>query len=322
MRIKLSRFLQLKCNVFMYKWLGWEVCFYYILLLGKIYFLLNRNEKGKIANSISYVFENKDPSEIRDISKKVFRGILSHYYEKIFNAYEEIGPLRSFFQSHIEAGYLYKLDHALKAGKGVLFVTGHYGAIEYIPILLAVKGYPISVVAKFATRQLEETLHEKTRNIGLRIINAGRGSVLSSIMRELRQNRIVFIECDEIEEWRPSKRNRMWFLGKLIEIDKSIDIIQRRAGAEIIFGLLHRFNLNRYYLILEDYQGMLSRFGMQEASVGEIALKYLEEYIYYYPEEWYQWKNYYALDGEPSVERRVMGKGTSSLFEPAFVNAA
>lgn len=323
MKLKLSGFLQYRFNVFLYKWLGWEICIYYILFLGKLYFLLNRKEKGKITHSISYVFGGrKDRADLKEISKKVFNGILCHYYEKIFNAYEDNDGLKDFFKRNIEARHLHKLDNALKNGRGVLFVTGHYGAIEYIPIFLAMKNYPISVVAKFATKQLEETLYAKTKDIGLRIINANKDHVLKRIMRELKDNRIVFIECDEIEEWRPSKRDRMWFLGKWIEIDKSIDTIKRRAGAEIIFGILHRFNLNRYCLIMENYQDMLSKIGTQKERVGEVALKYLEEYIYSYPEEWYQWKNYYYIGGHNSPDRSEKGERTHSSFKPAFGNVS
>ncbi len=41
-----------------------------------------------------------------------------------------------FFEKSIETSHLEELDKALGQGEGVLFVTGHYGGIEYIPIFL------------------------------------------------------------------------------------------------------------------------------------------------------------------------------------------
>ena len=191
-RMKLSRFLQWRFNIFLYKNLGWEVCFHYIHFLGKLFFLMKREERDKIINSIQYVFEGrKGNDEIKKIRRKVFKGILSHYYEKVFNAYVDINELKGFFKKSIDARHLYKLDKALRHGKGVLFVTGHYGAIEYIPIFLALNQYPISVVAKFATKQLEDTLYSKTKDIGLKIINANQGNIITRIFSELRENRIV-----------------------------------------------------------------------------------------------------------------------------------
>ena len=321
-RVKLSRFLQWRFNIFLYKSLGWEVCFHYMHFLGKLFFLMQRKDRERIVNSIQYVFDGrKGNDEIKEISRMVFKGILSHYYEKIFNAYEDINGLKGFFTKSIDARHLYKLDEALRHGKGVLFVTGHYGAIEYIPIFLALNQYPISVVAKFATKQLEDTLYSKTMDIGLKIINANKGNIINRIFNELRENRIVFIECDEIEEWRSSKKDRMWFLGKLIGIDKTMDVIKRRSGAEIIFGILHRFNLNRYCFIIESYQEILSRLGIAGATAGEVALKYLERHIYYYPEEWYQWKNYALIPSPAGTGIKDTRKIMTPFPEPAFSKA-
>jgi len=50
----------------------------------------------------------------------------------------------------------------------------------------------------------------------------------------------------EIENWKPSKNEKMLFLGKTIGVDKTINLIQRRTKAEVIFGVLHRFSLRKY----------------------------------------------------------------------------
>jgi lauroyl/myristoyl acyltransferase len=157
---------------------------------------------------------------------------------------------------------LEKLDKAIGQGRGVLFVTGHYGGIEYIPIFLALKGYPMSVIAKFATKQLKEVTYLQTKDLGLQLIDTDRESnVWGSVIRALRENRIVFIECDEIEKWKQSQNEKMLFLGKTIGVDKTINLIQRRTKAEVVFGILHRFSLRKYRLIIESCEDMLSRLG-------------------------------------------------------------
>jgi len=297
MRINLSKFLQLRFNVFLYKRLSWKAIFFYIVILGNLYFFFNRKEKYKIEDAVENVFEGiKSTSEMKTIKRNIFQGILYHYYEKLFNAYERIERLRVFFEENIEIHCLNKLDTALKDGKGVLFVTGHYGGIEYIPILLALKKYPISVIAKFTTIDLKNKLYSKTHNLGLKIIDASqRNGVLTSIIQELKENRIVFIECDEIEEWKPSQKERIFFLGKMIGVDKTINIIQKRTGTKVVFGILHRFNLGSYRLILENYQDIVQTVGKTPSSIGEAVLEFFEQYIYSYPEEWYQWKNFIEI---------------------------
>lgn len=320
MKIKLSTFLQWKGNVYLYRKFGWELAFRYLVILAAFYFLVNRKEKQNITDALENTFgDRKSDSEMKVIRKGVFHGIFAHYYEKLFNAYEDNEGLAAFFSESIEAESIYKLDEILKKGKGVLFVTGHYGGIEYIPIFLAMKGYPISVVAKFATAQLKERLHEKTNGLGLKIIDADQEkSVMGAIIRELRANRIVFFECDEIEEWRPSQKERMSFLKKVIGVDRTINLIQKRSGAEVVLGILHRFNLKKYQLILKTSQDLASELRREPSSVTEAILKSLEQYIFAHPEEWYQWKNYPKIGGFSSEDSKEDHSVSYSLFLPAF----
>ena len=277
MALKLSSFLQMKPNIFIYRNFGWKVALLYLMILGRFYFLLKQKEKRKIKTSVETVFANRrEGSEVRTIAKDVFRGILCHYYEKVLNAYQDMADLTAFMGESIKPQGLERLDQALQKGRGVLFVTGHYGGIEYIPIYLALKGYPISVIAKFSIPQLKESLHARTKDLGLRIIDgAEKNKVLGTVMQELRDNRLVFFECDEIEEWRPSQKERISFLGKRIGLDRTINLICKRTGAEIILGLLHRYNLEEYGLVIEDMDGMCSRMNQAFSSPGEAVLKTL-----------------------------------------------
>jgi KDO2-lipid IV(A) lauroyltransferase len=324
MSISLSKLLQLRCNVFLYKRLSWEVISLYIIILGKLYFFFNRKEKRKIEEAVEKVFQgNRFKFEMKAIKRNVFQGIISHYYEKLYNAYEKIEGLKVFFEESIEIHSLNKLDNALRDGKGVLFVTGHYGGIEYIPIFLALHKYPISVIARFATNDLKNKLYSKTNPLGLKIIDANqRNGVLMSIIQELKENRIVFIECDEIEEWKPSQKEKIFFLGKMMGVDKTINVIQKRTGTKVIFGILHRFNLRQYSLVIESYQDILLQIGRNTSSVGEAVLKSFEQYIYSYPEEWYQWKNFTEIETVSTPSMQTKEVVPSSLLQPFFARVS
>ena len=82
-------------------------------------------------------------------------------------------------------------------------------------------------------------------------------------------------------------------LGKTIGVDKTINLIQNRTGAEVVFGLLHRFSVRKYSLIIESYEDMLSKSDKRPSSVGEAVLMTFEQYVYAHPEQWYIWQ-YYA----------------------------
>jgi KDO2-lipid IV(A) lauroyltransferase len=269
------------------------MAFRFVFILGSLYYFFHAKEKQKIIDSIQNAFaENKGSREIRTLTRNVFRGILHHYCEKLFNAYESVPNLKAFFDASIEAPSLHKIDDALKQKKGILFVTGHFGGIEYIPIFLSLRGYPISVIIKCATDQLLERLHARARELSITVIDANQENILGSVIRDLRENRVVFIECDEIEEWKPSKTENMFFLGKRVGVDKTINLLQRRSGAQVVFGLLHRVSLEKYSFIIKSDRDVLENGPVSVSSIGAGLLKVFEQYVWQYPDRWYQWKKF------------------------------
>ena len=126
-------------------------------------------------------------------------------------------------------------------------------------------------------------------------------NILKAILDSLRENRVVIIQCDEINEWRPSRRHMHSFLGKQVNVDRTINILMKRACASIVFGIMHRESNCRYKFILTSWEEMVKRLqSSSRVSVGVAALKLLEHYIYKYPEEWYQWKKYAEMNTVPS----------------------
>ena len=89
MKINFSSFLQWRFNIFMIKKIGWSATYFYINFLGKLYFFFKRQERWKIISALDSVFsDRKSISEVRSLTEKVFGGILSHYYEKVFNVFK------------------------------------------------------------------------------------------------------------------------------------------------------------------------------------------------------------------------------------------
>jgi KDO2-lipid IV(A) lauroyltransferase len=288
----LSSFLQWQPNISLIQKMGWPMAFRYVSILGSLYYFFHAKEKRKIIDSIQNTFaETKDSREIRTLIRDVFRGILHHYCEKLFNAYESVPNLKAFFDQSIEAPSLYKIDDALRQKKGILFVTGHFGGIEYLPIFLSLHGYPISVIIKCATDQLLERLHARARELSIRVIDANQENILGSVIRDLRQNRVVFIECDGIEEWKTAKTENMFFLGKRVGVDKTINLLQRRSGAQVVFGLLHRVSIEKYSFIIHSDQDVMEK-GLSASSIGAGLLKAFEQFVWQYPDRWYQWKKF------------------------------
>ena len=320
MKVNLSSFLQWRFNIFLYLTFGWAIARVFIFFLGRLYFYFNKKEKARIENAVLEVIGGGNyEMDIRGVTKKVFSGILSHYYEKLFIAFEEPQKATEFLNENVISEDLKVLRRCLAKGNGVIIVTGHYGAIEYIPTLLAINNFPVSMIAKFKTEQLKKKVYSQAKKYNIKLIDAeNTGNVMRTAIKELKQNRILVTQCDEIEEWRPSEKERISFLGRVTGLDRTINIIQKRSGADIVFGIIHRYSLSKYRLIMYAYEDMLQTLNISQPSVGETVLKFLEGYIYANPEQWYQWKKYFNITNVTDESSPATARTSTPLLKPAF----
>lgn len=283
--LSLSRFCQMRINSLLFRLLPFSLSRRYLAALGRLYYCFNRSEKQLIEKTITYVFRRKlDPADLKAVIKKTFKGIFDHYHEKLFIAYSHFGRLLKFSSKRIHLVGEDSLKEALAAGKGVLLVTGHFGAVEFLPGILAMQGYPVSMICRFQTNRLRETLSARAERVSLDLIDADGPQVFLSAIRALKAGRILITECDEFDEWRPSQHS-LWFLNSRLIADRSLEILRKRSDAPVITALLKRKGHAGYTLNFAPLNG-----GPLPAS--EQCLSILEEAIQASPEQWYQWKKF------------------------------
>jgi KDO2-lipid IV(A) lauroyltransferase len=325
MGFNLSSFLQWGPNIMMCRKIGWKFTYHYINILGKFYFFFNRKEKWKIKKAVKAVFiGRKNGFELRSITKNVFRGVFLHYYEKFFNAYSTSRTLKNFVMNHMESEGMNAIEQGLAKGKGILLITGHFGGVEFIPAFLGANNFPVSIVAKFKSNDLRNASIQQAKNFLTKIIDGDQTlNITRAIFDNLKANRIVVTQCDEIDEWKPSHRQKLSFLGKQIYLDKTINILSKRCGATVVFGVMHRGKNHRYKFIAMSYEEIAKHFQRSiDMTIGAVVLKFLEHYIYKYPEGWYQWKKYPALELFSPSYTEVEGSAAIPLLEPSLGNVS
>ena len=293
----------------------------YLTILGKFYFSLNRKERLLIETALSHVFaDRKRPVEIKALTRSVRQGVIWHYFEKIFNAYSSADTLKRFLHSHIQSDTLRFATTELAKGRGALLFTGHFGGVELIPAYLGLNRIPVSIVAKFKSSQLRDHSIEKARKFSTQIIDPDQTpNTIQAICQSLKRNRLVITQCDEIDEWRPSRDASLFFLKKFTWLDKTMNILLRRTKASILFGIMHRHHDFGYRFYLTPMNEMEQRVvSIPSPSAGEILLKYLESYIYRYPEEWYQWRKYFQIQTVPMQYDSMEKTGPAPWYSPSF----
>ncbi len=327
--LSLSKFMQMKMNIFLFRFLPFAVSRWYIILLGKLYYLISWREKKLIQETVRYVFRKKrrtsaedlgqvrpplgirpEAEELKDelirqtaeyvfqqkidartVEEKIrdtFRGIFDHYHEKLFVAFSNFPRLLRFLKKNIRLAGAERLEESLARGKGVILVTGHFGAVEFLPGCLAVNGYPASMICRFQTNRLRQSLGKRAEQVGLNLIDADDGNIVLSAMQALKQGRILITECDEFDEWRQDPKRYCYFLNHRLNSDRTLELLQKRSGAPVITALMSRNGRKKYTCHLTPVRhGAAAR-----QPISEQCLEILEAAVETSPEQWYQWKKF------------------------------
>jgi lauroyl/myristoyl acyltransferase len=301
-RIGLSRFLQWRFNTVLMRLLPLGIGRAYIGLLGKFYFFFNRDEKEEVKRNLSTVIRRVPRAEPVHLTvRRTFQGIFAHYHEKLFTAYARYGKVCRFIKKHVEFEGQHLLDEALSKGRGVILVTGHFGAVEFLPTALALNGYPVTMVVRFKTERLKQALNQRDARLGITLLDASEGEgIVFSACQALKSNQILITECDEFEAWRPHRNRVTRFLGCSSPLDRSLDLLQRRHNSLVIMGLVCRGRDYSYGLKLHSLNGFQQE--PAAANLSQRALDILEWYIYLAPDQWYQWKQIRVILGTEIFE--------------------
>jgi len=286
-----SRFFQWRPNTFLVRWMPFCLSRAYLGLLGRVYYMLKRQERAEIRENLDAAARKVAITPpLDEVVRGTFLGICTHYFEKLITAFAPVEKVYRFVEGRTRLQDERLLQEALALRRGVILVSAHFGGIEFLPVLMALKGYPVTMVVRFKTGRLKQALVPRAEALNIRLIDAGNGDgVLFTALDSLKENRILITECDEFEAWRPAPRRWAEFLGCSCPLDRTLDILHRRYRSPVLMGLNRRVQGTRYQLILHDVTAQDARLG--PASLQQNALRILEQYICEAPEQWYQWKN-------------------------------
>ena len=284
----LSRFLQKRPNILLAKLLPFSLYRQYLSMIGFYYYGVNRHERRNVSRSLKYVLgERTGRIKFQSILFRTYVGIFEHYCEKMVNAHKSLPGVVDFLTSSVTFPGKALLDGLLSRKKGCIFITGHFGAVEYIPLYLAANDYRPSMILRFKTRRLKEALVFKSNSVDLELIDADAPNVLFKALHAIKAGRVLITMCDEIDTWRPCTNDHVSLFGRPTPKDRTLDILYRRSKAPMCFGIIRR-KKNGYDLSIHPMAD-----GQEACSACEISWNLLERYVYENPDQWYQWPSFY-----------------------------
>ena len=291
MKLKVSAFFQAPLNVFLFRHMSPGLARRYLHALGFLYYLVNRHERRVIEHNVREVLSSGDEPRMRRLVRETFRGIFTHYFEKMFSAYREYGSVRRYIEEHFKVQGAELIREALAKGKGCILVTAHFGAVEFIPWLLHLLGFRSSIIIECATARLARCLEEKVATHDSELISSVCGrSIFLRALESLQSNRVLMTQCDEVDAWRKRRSHTIRLFGRELYFDNTIDVLSHRSGAPVVAAFLRRSAGRRYTLILEDVSVQRT-----PESTARDCMELWQKYVSRYPAQWYQWKKWSAM---------------------------
>ena len=208
------------------------------------------------------------------------------------------------------------LQRALAKGNGVLGLSAHLGAFTMIGPRLAAGGYPFSIVVKqpkdehFA-RYIDDLRAQK----GFRTISAKpRKEAVRSILKSLRENRVVLIIADEFK----SGDLTVDFMGQQAPAPRGPATLALRTGA-VTLPMFMTWRPDESLCLLIEPEILPVRGEDLEQSVAAttaLFTRQLESAIRRYPEQW----NWLGFPNKKRIRRSEKKNGKLRVPRPTFAS--
>ena len=258
-------------------------------LMGQILFLADRKHRKIALNNLTCAFGNeKNPYEIRILARRVFKNLGQIVFEIGWSLRIE----RKDFQKYFNIQGLSNYRNAYKKGKGVLLLTAHMGNWELLSIIMAMAGYPVSVLYRPLDFFLLDRFFAMLRGrFGAELIPSAQS--MRKILRSLKYGKVVGMLMDQNVDWYEGVF--VDFFGHRACTNKGMALLARRTEAPVIPVFLVR-----------EKSGFMAEFGSEipliktedirkdlEANTQQYN-RIIEDFVRRYPDQWFwvhqRWK--------------------------------
>ena len=202
----------------------------------------------------------------------------------------EFSQLPKYTQENIERVVVIdgfeNFDAAKRAGKGVLFLTGHMSAWELSSFAHALYGYPLHfLVRPVSNRRIDELINRYRCLSGNRPIDKNKSA--RAILKVLGDAGTVGILMDHNTSL--DEGVFVNFFGIPASTSSGLARLALRTEAPVVPGFLIWDSARRKYRLRFEPAVELSRSGDEEADVRENTQRFtnvIEEYIRSHPDQW------------------------------------
>lgn len=196
------------------------------------------------------------------------------------------------------------IGESLRAGKGVVLVTGHFGNWDIAAKTLRDYGRPLNIVmAHDVNASTQEYVRSTRERAGVRVLFSDT-SVFSSLnmIRALRENEIVAIQLDRMLG--AGGARMLPFLGHLAPFPSGPFVLARLAGAPLIPVFVPRRG-RRHYAVQVGQSVLVPREARDPAALDRVMMEVVSQFeamVRRHPTQWFQFASFWPAEETPSVQ--------------------
>jgi KDO2-lipid IV(A) lauroyltransferase len=260
--------------------LSWRIFFFEGL--GRLFYLLDDRHRRIARRNLALAFPEKDPREREQIVRLAFRHLGRVAAEVFF--IPRLGERN--VQRHVFFEGMENFRRAQEKGRGVIFLTAHFGNWEWMAAAFPLfSQHPCHVVFRPLDSPFLDRMVERVRT------STGNGTIpkqkaMGQILRLLKEGKTVGILLDQNMAWQEGVF--VDFFGELACTNTGVALLALKTGAAVLPVFNIREEDGRYRAVIEP-EVPLIRTGDKKSDVlqnTQLFTRIIEGYIRNHPNQW------------------------------------
>jgi Kdo2-lipid IVA lauroyltransferase/acyltransferase len=259
-------------------------------LLGSLLYQALPRRRQIALNNLAIAFgEEKSPEERETIARKSFQNMGRHFFEALYLIRYD----KEKVTSYVRFENVQYFHQAVDQGRGVIFLTAHFGSWELLAVSSGYLLKPFYLVAKALDFQPAEKLVQRLRGVsGNQCVSKEKS--MRRLIQILRQGEILALLIDQNIDWKDGVF--IPFFNKRACTNKGLALLVRKTGVPVVPVFIVHQGQGQHRIVFSPPLPWLS-FGDKTKEIEENTAQYnqaIEAMIRKHPEQYFwvhqRWK--------------------------------
>ncbi len=249
--------------------------------LGTVAYYIIGGRRRIALHNLRHAFPEKSEAELLAITKGAFKNYGIAFIELLWFPNLKKGGIERLYSSSTTD----VLFNAVAEGKGLIFLTGHFGSWELAPLITGTLLHkPLHIIVQTQSNKLVDEVITKHRCI-LGNVTFDMGMKVREIIRALDDKKIIAIAPDQSAA---AEGAYVEFFGRTVSTHKGPAVFALRNGAPIVMMILVR-QPDLTYQAVYQLIPMNDLPTNKEDAITELTRRHtilLEQFIRQHPDHW------------------------------------